>query len=79
MELVAETEAATGFSVSGDCYVRKKPCDDPRIASVYQWKNLLCHGRYPVDEALYQPHLALQVREAFQGLLPLCRYCMTIF
>lgn len=79
LQMVAETEAATGFSVSGDCYVRKKPCDDPRIASVYQWKNLLCHGRYPVDEALYQPSLAQRVQEAFQGLLPLYRYCMTIF
>ena len=73
LQLVAETEAAHRLSVSGDCYVRKKPCDDRGLRRCTSGRMCSVTGRYPVDEALYQPSLAQRVQEALQGLLPLYR------
>lgn len=79
LDLVDRTEKTTGFSVFGDCYARKKPCEDERLAQYFQWKNVFCYREFSVDQGLYDVELADRVRETLVGLLPLYHYCMTIF
>ena len=71
LALLDRTARATGLTLSGETYRRKKPCPDGRLASYFQLKQLLCCREEPVGDALFSPALAQEVAETWKGLLPL--------
>jgi uncharacterized protein (TIGR02453 family) len=75
LELIRQTEAATGIPVTAELYKRPKETDDPRLAPYFAWK---CQIACCVDEApgdsLFDPALSQRVRTFFEQLIPLYEY-----
>ena len=75
LQLMAETEAATGVPVTAECYKRPKPTDDPRLAPYFAWKGAIaCCIEEAPGEALFTPALANRVGAFIEQLTPLYDY-----
>lgn len=74
LALMEETEAATGVSVSAQCYKRPKTPEDTRLAPYYAWRYDISCTRHKDPEELFTPELGDEVRGMFQKLLPLYDY-----
>ena len=75
LKITREISRKTGLSVSGDRYARPKPCPDPRLEPYFSLKNLYAISEHPVQDALFSPSLAEQVRDTLLALLPLNEFC----
>ena len=76
--LAAQVERDTGLAVTGDAYRRKKPCPDETLRPWWDLKNLWAYTERPIDESLFSPDLAGQVRTTLRALTPLFTFCQTI-
>ena len=75
LKLMADTEAATGIPVTAELYKRPKPCDDPRLAPYFAWKNqIACVREEEIGPGLFAPELAVRVRDLLEKLIPLFDY-----
>ena len=75
LKLLADTEAATGQSVTAELYKRPKPTDDPRLAPFYAWKGQIgCIREEPFSPEAFGPELAVRVRSFLEAMIPLYTY-----
>ena len=75
LQLIQQTEAATGVPITADLYKRPKEADDPRLAPYFAWtNNIACCKELAPGEALFTPALSKEVCEFFQQLIPLYDY-----
>ena len=78
LRLLRTAEKKSGIPVTGDEYVRKRPCPDKRLDRIFQLKNLCAIREEPVSEKLFSPELAAEVRETLKAFYPLLRYCQNL-
>lgn len=74
LELAARCEQATGMTLTGDQYKRRKPCADPRAERFMSNKNLMCSREIAPGPELFDGALAETVRTVLLELLPLYEY-----
>ena len=73
--LLRSAEKATGTPVSAKLYKRPKPCENPKIAPYYAWKDGICcihHEDFGPDT--FSPGLAVRARDFITALTPLTSY-----
>ena len=75
LQVIAETEAATGQKVLAECYKRPKPCDNPELMPYFAWKGKIgCTRHDDFSDATFGPELGERVAEFFRQLTPLYEY-----
>ena len=75
LDLMANTEKATGVPVTADLYKRPKETDDPTLAPYFAWRgNISCVVNEPVSPTLFGPELGQRVYDFLKKLLPLYDY-----
>jgi uncharacterized protein (TIGR02453 family) len=74
-KLVRQVEKASGETVTGTAYARKKVADAPELEPYINLKNLWAYTDHPADDLLFSPALADTVRDTLLALLPLNEYC----
>ena len=75
LELIHQTEAATGIPVTASLYKRPKETDDPRLVPYFAWKgNIACCKEEAPGESLFDPALSARVKTFFEQLIPLYEY-----
>ena len=75
LQLIAQTESATGIPVTADLYKRPKETADPRLAPYFAWRgNIACCREEAPGENLFTPKLSQQVQTFFHQLIPLYDY-----
>jgi len=75
LQLIAQTEKATGIPVTADLYKRPKETQDPRLAPYFAWRgNIACCREEAPGDALFTPDLSRQVQTFFAQLTPLYDY-----
>jgi len=75
LDMVQTAEKKSKIKITGNSYVRKKPCDHPEIEKYYQFKNMYAIKEQPISEKLFSSDLVKTVRKSLQALYPLCEYC----
>lgn len=75
LELIQQTQAATGCPVTAERYKRPRACPDPRLEPYFQWKgSIACVREEPFGDSTFTPELANRVREMLLQLDPLTDY-----
>ena len=75
LQLIENTERATGIPVTAALYKRPKVTDNPALEPYFAWKgNIACVREEAPNEDLFSPALAQRVRELFLQLRPLYDY-----
>ena len=75
LQLIAETEAATGQQVTAEMYKRPKETEDPRLLPYFAWKGgIACCREEAPGPDLFTPELLDRVAEFFRQLTPLYQY-----
>ena len=75
LQLIHDTEKATGVQVTADLYKRPKESPMPELEPFYAWKgNIGCVIEEPVGPEIFGPQLAQRVREFLEKLIPLYEY-----
>ena len=75
LKLVKKVEKAVGQPITAQCYKRPKPCDDPRLAPYFGWKEqIACVRQEPFGPETFGPELQERVQDFFLKLLPLYDY-----
>ena len=75
LQLVEETEKATGLPITAENYKRPKPTEDPRLERFFAWKGAIeCTVTEEPGEHLFTPALAVRVRAFLEKLIPLYNY-----
>ena len=75
LDLLEQTEAATGVPVSADLYKRPKEAPSEALAPLFAWKgNISCCVTVPVGPELFGPELGEQAAAFFEKLIPLYEY-----
>ncbi len=75
LQLMADTEARTGISVTARSYKRPKTPEDPRLADYFGWKEqFACVRQEPFAPETFGPGLAQRVADFLEKLLPLYDY-----
>lgn len=75
LELIAQTEAATGCPVTAELYKRPKPTDDPRLEPYFAWKtNIDCTRSEEPGPNIFGPELGERVQTMFTQLIPIYDY-----
>ncbi len=75
LNLIAETEKATGVPVTADLYKRPKVSPVPELAPYFAWKGHIgCAVTEPVSEALFGPELGARAGEFLEKLIPFYDY-----
>ena len=75
LSLIRDTEAATGESVTAQCYKRPKVPENPALAPYFAWKGeISCTRAIEPGEKLFGPQLEDEVRGFFEKLTPLYEY-----
>ena len=75
LTLVRKVREQTGLELTGKSYARQKPCPEERLKPYFNLKNLHAIAEHPVDDLLFRPELAAQVRDTLHALLPLNEFC----
>lgn len=75
LKIVEALEGGGTMQLSGLEYKKPKPYPDPGLERFFKMKNLSVIVNRGIDERLYSPELADEIREAFDSLKPLMRYC----
>lgn len=78
LQLCHQVQMKTGLQLSGNAYKRCKPCPDPKLSDWWNLKNLVAISNHPIDDGLYTPALADQVRDTLSALEPLYLYCQAV-
>ena len=75
LELLRQTEAATGVPITADTYKRPKEAPIPELAPYYAWKgNISCVVDVPVGPEMFGPSLGIQAKDFLVNLIPLYEY-----
>ena len=75
LELIAQTEAATGLHVTAETYKRPKQTEDPRLAPYFAWRgNIGCERSIEPGPELFDPALGEKTKELFRQLIPIYEY-----
>lgn len=75
LDLIAETEKATGVPVTADLYKRPKEAPDAVLAPFYGWRgNIACAVDEPVSQDIFGPALGVRAGEFLEKLIPLYEY-----
>ena len=75
LNLIRDTEAATGQSIQAELYKRPKPTDNPELAPYFAWKGMIgCSRHIDPGEAMFGPELKNEVADFFGKLTPLYEY-----
>ena len=75
LQLLADTEAATGIPVTADLYKRPKEAPIPELAPLYAWKgNIACVRDEEVSSEMFGPALGERACTLIQQLIPLYDY-----
>ena len=75
LELIAETEKATGVPVTAELYKRPKEAPIPELAPFFAWKKYIsCAVDEPVSEAIFGRSLGQRAGEFLEKLIPLYDY-----
>ena len=75
LELLRDTEKATGVPVTADLYKRPKEAPIPELEPLYAWKgNIGCVIDEPVGPEIFGPALGDRVCEFTEKLIPLYDY-----
>ena len=75
LKLIRDTEAATGVSVTAQCYKRPKIPENPALAPYFTWKGEIgCTRSIEPGDALFGPQLEGEVKDFFEKLTPLYEY-----
>ncbi len=75
LELIAQTEKATGVPVTAELYKKPKPCSNPALEPYFSWRgNISCSRFIPVSEDMFGPELGIQANAFLQELIPLYDY-----
>lgn len=75
LELIRQTEEATGQPITADLYKRPKETGDPRLAPYFAWRgNIACCMEQAPGDALFSPELSTRVRTFFEQLIPFYDY-----
>ena len=75
LQLIADTEKATGVPVTADLYKRPKEAPIPELVSLYAWKgNISCAVDEEVSPAIFGPELGQRACDFFEKLIPLYDY-----
>ncbi len=75
LTIVQELEASTALRLEGETYKRPKPCPDAALERFFKMKNMGAFVHRSIDDKLFSPELVSEVRETFEVLKPLLRYC----
>ena len=75
LELLAETEKATGIPVTAALYKRPKEAPSQELAELFAWKgNISCVVEEPISEQVFGPELGQRAKEHIMKLIPLYDY-----
>ena len=75
LQLIAETEKATGLPVTAELYKRPKEAPIPELAPYYAWRgNISCTVAEEVSPELFGPALGQRAGEFLTKLIPLYEY-----
>ena len=75
LQLIAETEKATGLPVTAELYKRPKEAPIPELAPYYAWRgNISCTVTEEVSPELFGPALGQRAGEFLTKLIPLYEY-----
>lgn len=76
LQLIADTQNATGLPVTAECYKRPKfEAPSPELAPYFAWKsNISCTVEEPVSDGIFGPQLQERVGTLFEQLIPLYEY-----
>ena len=75
LKLIADTEKATGVSITADTYKRPKEAPNPELAPFFAWKgNIDCTVTEAWNDSLFGPALGQRVGEFLTKLIPLYDY-----
>ena len=79
LELLAQTEKATGVPVTAENYKRPKEAPTEELAPYFAWKGkIACAVDEPVGEEMFGPELGARAGEFLEKLIPLYEYFSTI-
>lgn len=74
-EIIQNLESSTPLKLQAEQYKRPKPCPEPALERFFAMKNLGAFLSRPIDEKLFSPDLVGEIRDTFEALKPLMRYC----
>ena len=75
LDLLKQTEEATGIPVTAELYKRPKPTDNPQLEPYFAWKGVIsCIRNEEVGPEMFGPQLSERVRKFFEALIPLYEY-----
>ena len=75
LQLIADTEAATGMPITAELYKKPKPCDNPDLAPYFAWRgNISCVVEEEFSPDTFGPELGLRVKDFLTKLIPLYDY-----
>ena len=75
IDLIANTEKATGVAVEAEAYKRPKEAPVPELAPYYSWKGkIACVVEEPFGQDTFGPGLARRVGDFLTKLIPLYEY-----
>ncbi len=75
LQLIEETEKATGVPVTAEAYKRPKEAPRAALAPFYAWRgNIACVVDEPVSEGIFGPELGQRAGAFLEKLIPLYDY-----
>ncbi len=75
LDLISQTEAATGLPVTAELYKRPKPTEDERLAPYFAWRgDISCVKTIEPGPELFDPELGQKTLELFRQLIPIYEY-----
>ena len=75
LELISQTEQATGVPITADLYKRPKEAPIPALAPYFAWRgNISCAVTEAVSPEMFGPELGQRAGEFLKKLIPLYEY-----
>ena len=75
LQLIEDTEKATGVPITAGLYKRPKPSPSPELERFFAWKEYICCDiEEPVSPEMFGPELGLRAAEFLNKLIPLYDY-----
>lgn len=75
LEIVQQLESSPELRLEGECFKRPKPCPDDSFLRFFKLKNFGATVSRSIDDRLFSPELVDEIRECYQSLKPLMRWC----
>lgn len=77
-EILRRCEDATGMTLSGEEYKKRKPCVNPALEPFMNRKSFLLEQPVAPGPELFTPELAARVAQDLKSLLPLYNYFLSL-